>query len=128
MAELHRGRLAAVLSTDSHFQGRPRLAPALCSHFDELADTFAIEHRKRVLLEDAFRDVGGQDLVHVISRKAKGCLREIVRAKGKELGFSCDPVGYQRCAWKLDHGADQISDLRALLLEDFIGNASDDRA
>src|SRR4029077_8948062 len=49
VAELHRGRLAAVLPADADLQLGPRSPAELDRQLDELADAFLIEHLERVV-------------------------------------------------------------------------------
>ena len=116
-----------MLAADSDFQIRTSLAAALGRHLHQLADALAIKHRKRILLEDAFRKIGRQHLVDVVAREAEGGLREIVGAERKELRFFGDLIRDQRRARQLDHGADQVVDLLSFLFEDFLRHAVDDR-
>ena len=59
-------------------------------------------------MEDALRDVGGEELAGVVARQAERRLGQVVGAEGEELGVLGDLVGAQRGARQLDHGADQV--------------------
>src|ERR1019366_339491 len=108
-------RFAAVFATDSDLDGRTRLAAFFDGHLEQLPNAFAIEHRERVLLQNALRKIGRQELVNVVTRETEGGLREIVGAEAEELGFFGDLIGNQRCSWQLDHGSHQVFDLVLLL-------------
>ena len=56
-----------MLAADADLEIRASLATSLCRHLHKLADALAVQHGKRILLENAFRKVGGQDLVDVIA-------------------------------------------------------------
>lgn len=72
-----------MLSADADFEIGPGFAAAFRGHPDQLADSFAVEHRKWVLFEDTFLQVRGQHLVDVIAGKTESGLREIVGAEEK---------------------------------------------
>src|SRR5438132_8620707 len=126
MAELHRRRLASVLTADSHFQFGARLAALLDSNAHQFSHALAINHLEWILFEDALAQVRGQNLVDVITREAEGGLREIVGAETEELGFLGDLVSNQSRARQLNHGSYEIVDFLLFLFEDLFRNSADD--
>ncbi len=60
-----------MLAADSDLQVLTSLAASFSSHLYQLSDTFAIEHRKRVLLQNPFRKIRRQHLVDVVAREAE---------------------------------------------------------
>src|SRR5215469_8389970 len=122
MAELDRRRLAAMLAADADFQVWPSLAAAFGGDLHQLAHAFLIERVERILLDDPFREIRRQNLVHVVAREAPGGLGQVVGAEGEELRFFGDLVRNQRGPRQLDHGANQVLDLAPLLGENFLGH------
>src|SRR5690242_11761832 len=100
-----------MLAADSDLQVRPSLASALSRHFYQLSDALAVEHRKRVLLQNAFRQIRRQHLINVITREAERSLRQIVGPERKELRLFRDLIRNQRSPRQFDHGADHVLDL-----------------
>src|SRR5208337_2186589 len=94
-AELDRRRFAAVLSADPDLDGRTGRAALLHRQLHELPNAFAIQHRKRVLLQDAFRKIRGQNGANVVARETERGLGEIVGAEAEELGLLRDLVSDQ---------------------------------
>src|SRR3989475_5346685 len=86
VTELHRRRLAAVLSTDADLELGPRSPAELDRQLDEFADAFLIEHLERVVLQDAVLHVERQEPARVGARQAEGGLREVGRPEGEKLG------------------------------------------
>src|ERR1700684_2656440 len=115
-----------MLSTDTDFELRSSLASAFSSHTNELADALAIENSEGILLENAFGDISGQNLIHIIAGESKGRLREVVRSEGKELSFLGDLVCDKGGAGKLDHSPHQIVDPLSFFSEDFFGHTIHD--
>ena len=126
VAELDRGRVAAVLSTNSDFKAGSSFAAAFDSDLHQFPDTFLINHREGVLLEDAFREIGRQHFVHVITRKAECSLGEVISAEAEELRFLGDLACDQRGSRQLDHGSDEVMDFFAFLAENFLRHAPHD--
>src|SRR5664279_3319085 len=108
-AELDRRRFATVFAADPDLDRRTRLAALFDGHLEQLPDALAIEYCERVLLQNALRKIGRQELVDVVARETEGRLREIVSAEAEELGFLGDLIGNQRSARQLDHGSHPVS-------------------
>src|SRR3989441_10446878 len=85
VTELHRRRLAAVLSTDADLELGPRSPAELDRQLDELADAFLIEHLERVVLQDAVLHIERQEPARVGGRQAERGLREGVCPEGEKL-------------------------------------------
>src|SRR5712692_5350128 len=73
-------------------------------HLDQLADTFLVENRERIVLENLRVLVILLELSIVVARETHGGLREVVGAEAEELGLLGDQVGGERGARDLDHG------------------------
>src|SRR5262245_15813522 len=97
-----------MLAADADLQVRPRLASALHSYLDELADTIAVDRNEGIDLEDALGDIGREEARSVIAADAIGGLRQVVGAEGEEFRGLGDLAGHQAGARQLDHGADLI--------------------
>jgi hypothetical protein len=76
-----------------------------------------VDADERVALVNAFLDVAGEEAGGVVAADAERGLGEIVGAEAEELGFVRDVAGAQGGAGELDHGADEIVDAQALLVE-----------
>src|SRR5262249_46406913 len=116
MAELHAVEIAAVLTADADLELVPRTATLLDAPLNEHADALGIERLERVGCEHAsllLVDVVRQEAAGVVAREAHRSLCEVVGAEGEELGAFRDLVGHQRCARELDHGAEDVIELRA---------------
>src|SRR5712692_2754204 len=127
MAELDRRRITAVFAADPYLELRAGLAATLDADADQFSHTLAVDHRKRVLFQDTFCQVCGQDLVDVVARKAERSLREIVGSEAEELRLLGDLVGDQRGARQLDHRAHQVMHVRPFLGKNFLRHAAHDR-
>src|SRR5215469_13899987 len=66
VTELDRGWFPAMLAADADLQTGAGLAAAFGGHFDQLADSLTIQNCKGILLQNSFRQIGGQDLVHIV--------------------------------------------------------------
>ena len=73
------------------------------------------------------RAVGAEELPDVVAREPERQLRQVVGAEREELRLAGDLVGRCRAAGDLDHRADQVLDLDALLVHDLPGDAIDDQ-
>src|SRR5436309_7358707 len=61
LAELDRGRVAAVLAANAELQRWAGLAPAIGGKADKLADALAVEGDERVAGEDAALGIGAEE-------------------------------------------------------------------
>src|SRR2546430_17719908 len=76
-----------------------------------------VKRLERVPFEHAVLEIAGQELAfRIVARESEGCLGEIVRAEGEEVGVLGDLVRADAGARKLDHRPDEIFDLLALLV------------
>src|SRR6516165_6462119 len=85
VAKCDRGRVAAVLAANPHFELWPRLAAAFDPDAHQFAHAFAVDGHERIARQDAARYVGAEKARGVVAADAVGGLREIVGAEGKEL-------------------------------------------
>src|ERR1700691_6759145 len=121
MAELDGLWLAAVLAADTDFEVAARGTAFVGGHLDERADTFLIENREGILLQNALLEIGRQEFVAVIAGDSECGLGEVVGTEAEELGVGSDFVGHDAGAGQLDHGAYLVVDGEALLNEDVGG-------
>ena len=110
MAEFHRARFAAVLAADTTLELRFYAAAFEYGFAHQLADAVLVEHLERVVLQDAFFDVNGQEFRYVVAREPERHLRQVVRAEREEFGLFGDLVGRNGCARDLDHRTDHVVD------------------
>src|SRR5579885_996335 len=125
VAELNRGRIAAVLAANAELQLLTRLAAALGGDAHQLADAVAIDRHKRVGRQDALCRVGTQEAPRVVAADAKGGLRQVVGAERKELRRFGDLIGFERRTRQFDHGADLIMELASGLLRNLLRRGVD---
>ena len=92
---------------NADFEIGTRLAPALGRHLNELSYAFAIQHGKRILLQNAFSKIRGQHFVDCVSREAERGLCEVIGADEKTAlpGTASATEGGPR---QLDDGADHV--------------------
>lgn len=126
MAELDGLGLAAVLAADTDFEVAARGAAFVGGHLDERADTFLIENREGILLQNALLQVLGQEFVAVVAGDSEGGLGQVVGTEAEELGVGSDFVGDDAGAGQLDHGAYLVVDRKAFLDEDVVSDGMDD--
>src|SRR5512137_2281122 len=81
VAELDRGRLAAVLAADAQLDPGPRLPALLDGHTHELADAVAVEDLERVLGVDLLLDVRAEEAGGVVAADAERRLGQVVGAE-----------------------------------------------
>ena len=127
MAELHAVEIAAVFAADADLELGTAAAALLDAPLDQHADALGVERLERIGCEDAgllFVDIVGQEAARVVAGEAHRGLGEVVGAEGEELGDFRDLVGEQSGARKLDHGADDVVELDAGLLDDVVGDAA----
>ena len=95
---------------------RPRRAPFVDGHPHQPAHAFPVDDGKGVLRQDLLLDVLDQEtLLGVVAGDAEGHLGQVVGAEGEELGHLGDLAGGQRGARDLDHRAELVVHLDALL-------------
>ncbi len=116
-----------MLAADTDLQRGTRLPSPLRRHLHQLSDPFAIQYRKRILLDDSIRQIRRQNLVHVVTREAPRRLRQIVRAERKEFSLLRDLIGDQSRTRQLDHRAHQVFHFLTLLCKHFLRHAVHNR-
>ena len=126
VAELDGRRVAAVFAADAAVQRGTRLAAEIDCHLHQFADADLVELGKRIGLVDLVLVVRGQELACVVTREAKGHLREVVRAEAEELCLFRDLVGGERRARDLDHRADFVLDVALRFRNELIRDFDDD--
>jgi len=68
MAELDRGRIAAVLAADAHFQAWAGGTAVLHSHLDQLTHTHRVQLLERITGQDLLLHVAQQEFAFASSR------------------------------------------------------------
>src|SRR5215467_699567 len=126
MAELHAVRLSAMFAADAELDIGASLLSFSDGHFHKLANTGLVNSGKRVFLDDFQFLVGAEEGTRIVAAHAERGLGKVVGAEAEELGGLRDFVRRKGAARNLDHGADQVVELGALLLHDFLRYAMDD--
>ena len=90
MAELNRGRVAAVLTADTELDVGAGLAAEVSCEGNELADAILVELSEGIVLIDLLVVVSAEELACVVTGEAEGHLGEVVGTKGEELSFLLD--------------------------------------
>src|SRR5215203_5530724 len=103
-----------MLTTNTNLKIRLNTAAPLCANSHQLPDTISIEHLKRIVLYDLSFDIVWQETAGVVSTQTKRRLRQVVCTKREKLRMSRNTIRHQRCAWQLDHGADEILDRHSM--------------
>src|SRR5690349_22467108 len=86
LAELDRGRVAAMLAADAELDIRPLGPAALGGQPYKITNAVLVETDEGVLLEDALLDIGVEEPAAVVAADAEGGLGQVVGAEGEELG------------------------------------------
>src|SRR2546422_1792869 len=115
-----------MLAADTELDVRTRPAAELDGRAHYRAHTVGVERRERVLVENLLLLIDAQELADVIAGESERELCQVVRAKGEELRLLGDLVGGHRAAGDLDHRADEIIHLDALLFHDLGRDTVDD--
>ncbi len=123
MAELDGLGIAAVLAADAYLQVGLGGPAELHPHLHQLPHPLHIQGGEGVLLQDAPLQVGRQELaLHVVAGEAEGHLGEVVGAEAEEVAVFGQLVGDEGRARGLDHGAELVIHLDALLLHHLLGH------
>ena len=120
VAELHGGRIAAVLAADAQLDVGAGLTAEIGCHLDQLADADLVEAGEGIVLVDLLVVVSAQELAGVVTGEAEGHLGQVVGAEGEELGLLGDLVRGQRGARDLDHGADLVVHIGTGVLDELV--------
>src|SRR5580700_7086769 len=115
-----------MLSADSDFEFGTRLASALNPDAYQFSHALAVDDGEGILLQNSFRKISRQNLVHVVAREAERGLRQVIRTKAEEFGFLSNFVSNQRRAGQFDHGSDQVVYGLPFFFEDLISNPAND--
>src|SRR4030043_2203173 len=126
MTEVDRARVAPVAAADPDLEVRPGLPPLFHRHFHQYADTLRINRLEGVVLPDPLVEVVIQELASVVARYSVGRLGEVVRAEAEELRLPGPLIRGDGPARNLDHRADEVIHLAAVLLHHFFGDPDDD--
>ena len=93
VAELNRGRVAAVLATDADLEFRPRFAALGHTHLNELAHALLVQGLEGILLDDIVLGIVINEFCRVVAGEPVGGLGQVIRAEGEELRLFRDLVG-----------------------------------
>ena len=85
-----------------------------------------IDRGKRICIDDIELSVGREKTSRIVPAHSKRCLSKIVRAEAEKLRVARDLIRHQRGPWNLDHGADEIVELRLFLFGHLFRDATHD--
>ena len=103
MAELHRGRVSAVLAANAQLDIRASLLTQFHSHLHQAAHAVLVQMGEGIELIDLLVVIGVQELACVVPAEAEGHLRQIVGTEGEELGLPGNLVCGEGRSGNLDH-------------------------
>src|SRR5215469_1797306 len=116
VARVDRVRVAAVLAANADLEVRPGGAALADRPVHQTAHALAVDGLERVDLEDLLLQVPDDELaLGVVPRVAERGLGQVVRAEGEELGVLRDVPRDQRGSRDLDHRAELVVQVDALL-------------
>src|SRR5262245_11555127 len=95
VAETHRAWLTAMLTANADFQRFPDAPTRRDGELDQLADSFLVQHLKRIVGKYATLHVVGQETTGVVAAQPERRLRQIVGAEGEKVGCFRDAVRRQ---------------------------------
>src|SRR5262249_10300839 len=123
VAESYAGRLAAVLAADADLQPWAGTAALLDADSHQPPDTHAVEHLKRIVLEDLLLEVPRDERAFgIVARVAIRGLRQVVRTEREELGDLGERAGNDARTRQLHHRSDFVVDLDAGGTDHFFGD------
>src|SRR5208282_3537711 len=123
MTELHAFRISPVLATDTELYIRPAFLAKFTGHLHHLSNTFLVDRRERIILDDLQLLVVWQEATGIITAHSHGRLRQIVRVKAEELRILCNLISNDSPAGNLDHRTDQVIESSLFFLGHFGGHA-----
>src|SRR6185437_10141071 len=85
--------IAAVFTADAELKIRTDLASSGHAQLNQIAHAFLVDGGKRIILENAAINIGRQEGADIITRKAVGCLREVVGTEAEELSLFGNLIG-----------------------------------
>ncbi len=110
MAEFNRWRLSTMLTTNTNFKVWTGDTTTLDAHTDQLTNAFLIKNLERIVLQNAFVKINGQELACIVTWITKGHLGKVVCSEWEELSWFSNTVSNKGCTWNLDHGSNQEVD------------------
>ncbi len=117
-----------MFTADAHFEfgaGNASFADGV-SH--QLAHAVAVEGLERILDEDAFLNIGDEEVtLGIVAGITEGHLGEIVGAEGEELRLCGDMISGYCGARDFDHGAELVGKLDLLFLHDSLADSFEAR-
>ncbi len=120
VAELNRGRIAAVLAADTYVELRTCSLTKLDSCLHQLTNADLVELSEGIVLEDLCIIVSVQELTSVVSGEAVCHLCQVVCTEAEELSFLSDIISCESCTRNLDHCTNFVLQLNASSLDNFI--------
>ena len=126
VAEFHAERFATVFAANAELDVRSRFASQIARHFHQTPDAALVDRGERICIDNVELGVSRQKTPGIVATHPESRLGEIVGAEAEELRVARNFVRQQGRARNLDHGADEIIELRFLFLGHFVGHAPDD--
>ena len=117
MAELDGIWFAAVLATNTNLEIFLRGTTTLNADLHQLANTSEIDDLERILLHHFQFLILIDEAAIVIAAHSQTRLGKVIGTEREELGGFSNLGSSHRCPRKLDHGANEVLDGDALLLE-----------
>ena len=115
--EVHRIRIAAVLTTDSTLKFWPYGAPVVHGHPDESPDPLSVDGLKGRHSEDSLVEIGRKEgSLNIVAAEAPGGLGEVVGAEGEEVGSFGNLPRRDRSTRQLNHRANREAEGAAVHL------------
>src|SRR5660398_170190 len=109
LAEVHACGLSSVFTADTKLDIRLDATALTHSGIQELTYAGLIQLLKRILRNDFFFQVMGEELtLRIVSRKTEGCLSEIICPEAEEIRMSGYVVRSQRRPGWLNHSSHQV--------------------
>src|SRR5262245_5828795 len=104
VAEVHRERLAPLFAADGNLHTiSARLLALLRCKLHQLAHALHVDRNEGILGKNLLLYIRAKEGGRIVARETKRGLREIVRAKAKELGIAFFRGSYlirrERCPW-----------------------------
>ena len=99
MAELYRGRISTVFSTDTYMKVRVNRSSKFDCHLHQFANANLIKFSKWIILEDLSIIVCVQEFTCIITRVALCHLCKVVCTEAEEVSFFSDFISSKSCSY-----------------------------
>src|SRR5208282_5774768 len=114
-----------MFAADAAFEVLAGFAAARDADAHKLAHAIALDRHEWIRGEDALALVNLDKPAGIVAAEAKAGLGQVVGAKAEELRRLGDLAGAKSRTRQLDHGADQVFELRSFLHFDRFGDLID---